>query len=645
MSQSADLYTILRFYANRTHAPDIAVDSFIVFLEKYAKRHAAERPDLGLWAQDTSRKVWAELPGLSKEGKCVLYTNEKGTLVTIPHFYVDAIQHAYKAAEESPELPFPDETALKLILPATLIRNINLELDLGPYLAAPQETPLPILKVVFPEGSGSVLILAPMVPKRLLELSLLKIRQYLRSHNNKEYVQHKLAPAFQGKESQLKEALNQLLVRPFDALNDLEKAGDFSFPFWAYFTSLVKGDIKKKNDRLAEDTAVLQSVLVVEIFNNYYKGKVTRQKEAETAFRNLELQLEKAPFFFTLDDIIRFPDTKGIPLLGQYTQEALEAYIKSKTTTAAGPEQLPELLILHGIGGERWFVRKSRMLPLCVRLLGEARPRVKAALSQRWYKLMGDYRSEPAMEDDQEFEQELAELGAGLSPALMAVLEDQKLYLVHEELAGTENGIPEAGRLFYKGTLAPMSELLLIKRKDLLTDVRMLLPFWLTIPVISGIIAFFKSWGKRRKPRKIRTVRAVRDVREEPAEDAESLPANGAAASAARRQAFKAAAQKTQNRLVPEGYTPDSYLLELQDRWNRLINVEAKENLTEDVNSLIRDYLRRTIRTLRSAAFTAERITELSDSLAETPTLQKLPARESLRLYIHLYIAKLLSQI
>ena len=73
----------------------------------------------------------------------------------------------------------------------------------------------------------------------------------------------------------------------------------------------------------------------------------------------------------------------------------------------------------------------------------------------------------------------------------------------------------------------------------------------------------------------------------------------------------------------------------------RLINAQAKANLAEDVNSLIRDYLRKTARTLRAATFTAERIEDLAKTLSESPNLVKIQARDSLRLYIQLYMVKL----
>lgn len=647
MNQAADLYTILRFFANRNKSPSFTVESFIAFLEKYAKRYAAERADLAPWAVDTARKVHDGLPTLAEAGKCSMATGDRGLTITISQFFADLVQQAYRRVEEMPEVPFPDEAALKSVLPPDQLRNLNLEVDLEAFMNNPQVTPLPIIRLVFPESAGSILLLSGMIPKKILELALLKARHYLRTHNNKEYVLHKLAPAFQGKESMLKETVNQLLVRPYDSMAELEKAGDFSFPFWAYFSSLVKGDIRKKNDRLPEDNAVLQAMSLIEFFNNHYKGRMQKERESETALRSLEVQLDKSPYYFTIDDIIHFRDTKGVPLLGQYTKEALEDFIKTKTTKTAGLDQMPELLIIRGLNDERWYIRKSRLLPLCVKMLGETRPRIKTAITQRWFKLQTDYRDDPAMEDDDAFDKELTELTENFSPVLASILHEKTLYLVHEELEGTESGIPEAGRLFYKGALAPMSELYLLHRKDLLTDVRMLLPFWHSVPVLSGIIAFFKRWG-RKKPKKngrsaerrtpgvsIESEKIYGEAR------AEEPQSRGGITSQQRKAELKRAAKAIEQKLLPSGYELGDYLEELEERWNRLISPQAKANLTEDVNALIRDYLRKTARSLRAATFTRERIEELARTLSESPNLQKISARDSLRLYIQLYMVQL----
>ena len=635
MSQAADLFTILRFYANQAKTPTLRVDAFVAFLEKYAKRYETERPDLAPWAVDTADKVQAGLRAIAETGRCTLNGGDRNLTVTISQYFVDLLQQVYRTLEETPEILFPDEAGIRVSIPDDQLRAIKLDEDFADYLAAPQGAPLPIIKLVFADGLGSILLLSGMIPKKILELAFIKARHYLRTHNNKEYVLHKLAPAFQGKESLLKEAVNQLMTRPFDSIAEMERAGDFSFPFWAYFASLVKGDIRKKNDQLPEDIAIMQAVLLIEFFNNYYKGKAQKERDTDTALRNLDLLLDKAPFHYSLDDITQFTDTKGVPLLGQYSVEALEEFIKTKTTKTESLNKLPELLIIHGLKGERWYVKKGNMLPLCAKLIGEARPRIKSSITQRWFRLMSDFQSVPEMESDDAFDLELTDMTEQTAPVLLALLQEKTLYLVHEETSGSETGIPEASRLFYRGTLAPMSELFLLYRKDLLTDVRMLLPFWYTIPFFSAIIAFFH---RRSQPKPAATRRAPPPRNEQPIHAFDDEPKTH---KVDRKTELKNAARTIEKRLVPEGSTLESYLSQLEGKWNRIINPQAKKNLTEDVNSLIRDYLRKTARTLKAATFTPERIQELARTLSESPSLTKIPSRDALRIYIQLYMVKL----
>ena len=52
------------------------------------------------------------------------------------------------------------------------------------------------------------------------------------------------------------------------------------------------------------------------------------------------------------------------------------------------------------------------------------------------------------------------------------------------------------------------------------------------------------------------------------------------------------AAASIEKILVPPDSSLDSELTSYLNEWNHLLDKEAKKNLTEDVNSLIRDYLR-----------------------------------------------------
>ena len=76
-----------------------------------------------------------------------------------------------------------------------------------------------------------------------------------------------------------------------------------------------------------------------------------------------------------------------------------------------------------------------------------------------------------------------------------------------------------------------------------------------------------------------------------------------------------------------------------------MIGKTAHDNLTEDVNSLIRDYMRKVLRTLHASGFTPERISSLADSLVSTPSLMKIKNTPALKRYTELFMIKLVKNI
>jgi hypothetical protein len=623
-----DLYPILRAYANKNNSPFIDIDAFLEFLEKYANHKAENSTEWVKWTKDIGIKFWTEMSDLTEAGKCVLMADTPEGRIYMPFYYVDLLQNAYRSIDDSADSPFPCEENLRITLPEDQVKPVSIASDLGPFFEKGEAGLLPVIKLIFPEGFGNALILAPMIPGRLMETAMLKMRHYLRSHGNRDFVFHKLVPQFQERQKNLKEILDQIMIRPFDCINAMKTYGDFSWLFWATFCSLVKKDIAKKKETLNEDIAAVQAACVIEACNSLYKARAIRQREQEIAFRELELHMEKPPFYFTLDQITRFTSSKGTALLGNYSTEDLEAYIEKKITETKN-SHIPEWLILRD-KSEKWYVRREKYLPLCSRLLIDSRPLVKKAITSRWVNLIRSFRTENAMENDDAFDKLLSVYTAKLSPPLMALLKDQKLLWVYEELEQAQGIIPASSRIFSRGQLIPMNALYVLRRKDLLTDARILLPFWYSIPILSAIIAFFKGLGKKKKKQN--------ETDDEP-EDVES--GNNETAGDIRD-----AAKKIEAELVPKGQTLDSFLAELETRWSRLLDKQARADLVNDVNSLVRDNLRHSVRIHKTRKINQEGLEETADGIvAHTPALQSLGGQDSLRMYMELYMVKLLLNI
>ena len=632
MAQRTDLYTILVSYANKNNSPYIEIDPFLDFLGRYAKKHSIEQPEWLKWVDERTVKFWAEMSVLVEEDKCVLLADTASGRIYMPHFYVDVLAKAYQNADENADLPFPSEESLRITVPEDHLQVMNSGEDLVSFLIAEQEPANPIIKIKFPDGFGSALVLADMIPRRLTEIGILKIRHYLHKGGNKEYTLHKLLPQLQGRENYLRDYINHILTRPMDCYNSIEEGGEFSYLFWAHFCILTKNDIKKKKEFLSEDIAVYQAIFIIESVNGYYKSLAVKRRQVELAFKSLENHLAKPPYLYTLAQVLKFTSSKGVLLLGQYSKEDLEGWIRKKTTESENNE-LPVLLFVQGQNGERSFLLKEKMLALCSRLIAEARIKVQDELSKHWRRLLMEYSKEPAMDNDGEFEKSLQKITARLVPVLTAVLKDPKLLLVYEEMEQSQNGVPPALKIFNRGQLLPYSALFLINRKDTLLDVKLSLPFWYSTPIFTGILAFFKGLSGKGKSPKLSSPKAP----EEPHSSRKGKDRAGE---------IRDAAGELEAALVPSGHTLDSYLEELESRWSRLIDRQAREDLVHDVKSLIRDSLRHNLKLQKHFVLTREIISQMAANIViRTPTLAALGGRDSLILYAELYLIRLLQNI
>jgi hypothetical protein len=634
MTKTVDLYDIMRAYSNKNGSPYINIDTFIAFMSKYAARLAAAQPEWVEWISETSLKFWDAMGEYTESGRCVLLTDTPQGRVYMPYYLVDKLKEAYRDLDESADAPFPNEDYFKVDLPPDQVQMLSLEMDLVSFFDKPSTDFLPLVKLVFPENSLSALILAPMIPHRLLEAAILKVRHYIKQHNNKEYFMHKLLPMFQGKEGSLREILDMLHTRPLDCLNSIEGGGETTYIFWASLCSFIKNDVRKKTERLSGDVAILEGIFVVETCLNLYKTRVQRERERETALRTLDQLMDKPPYYFTQDQIIKFTDHKGMPLLGLYSEADLNEYIK-KRVSESNEGAIPEWLVVQAKSGEQYYLKKDKYLLLVTRLIIDTQGIVKQDLMGRWTTLLNDFKSEPAMESDAEFERLLAGLSAVANPLLVTFLEDKKLPWVYSEQERTQKVIPPPSRIFDRGKLIPYSLLFLMKRKEMLVDAKLSLPFWYSIPILRSIIAFFSRLGKKKK----KSPPAVRKT-------GESIDLKDDTVNRDHFKEFANSVREMESQMVPIDKDIDSYLKELQNHWGQLLDPKAQHNLVEDVNALIRDNLRHSIRVWGKQRLSPASLQDLAQGIVNgNPTLRNINSRDALFLYMQIYMVKILKTV
>jgi hypothetical protein len=637
MAKVTDLYAILRAYSHKLGSPYIDIDVFTTFLSKYVHHLAAEQPEWADWIPETSLKFWDAMGEYTENGRCVLLTDTPEGRIYLPYYMVDKLKEAYQNLEASADIPFPNEETFKLSLPPDQVLVLNVETDLDPYFSKPAASLVPIIKLEFPDKNPDALVLATMIPRLLLEASIFKIRYYFDQHNNKEYIMHKLMPMFPGKEGILRENVAMVVSRPLDCLGSIDGGGDASYLFWASLCSLIKEDIRKKADRFSNDIAVMEAVHVVEVCLNLYKSRAQKERVKEIALRFLDQNMDKAPYYFTQDQIIKFTDSKGAPLLTQYTEADLNEHIKKKTSES--PDGLiPEWLVVSMRTGEQYYLKKDKYLSLTARLILDAQGVMKQTILSRWTAMLNNFKSEPAMESDVEFERLLAGLSSSMNPMLNDFLNDKKLFWVYDETERTQKVIPTAFKIFERGKLVPYNLLFLLKRRELLFDAKMSLPFWYSIPIIRSIIAFFSKMGKKKKQNRpgSRKVEAI---------DFDEVEASSESSKDHARE-FVNSVRDMETELVSGTKDINSYLKELQYQWGRLLDPKAQQNLVDDVNSLVRDNLRQSLRVWRKQRLSLVHLRDLAQGLVYgNANLRTLANRDALMLYMQVYMIKLLKTI
>ena len=115
--------------------------------------------------------------------------------------------------------------------------------------------------------------------------------------------------------------------------------------------------------------------------------------------------------------------------------------------------------------------------------------------------------------------------------------------------------------------------------------------------------------------------------------------------SSTNKAEVKKAIEQVEKQLVPDGSSLEQELSNTELQWNKQITKQSREQLTEDVNSLIKDYIRSTARTLKSSKFNIQRIENLANTLVKTPSLQNIREQNHLTKYVQLYILKLVKNM
>jgi hypothetical protein len=628
-----DLLPLLRAFALKTRSPNIDLRQFLTSLSK---------------GQVQPGEVEAALKELPAESVIVVSKEgEKPRILTLPDFHVIALIDEYHRLGDEPSRPFPrEETA-----PAKIPPNVIIAADVKAQLGALMETSGPgmtgIVRLQFPEGVDSLIVPQESVGSDLVEAAVAKICRYLLDGKNAAYVETKLLGALRGSEVTVRQSMEDLALRPKKAASTVITPTDFSFRFWTHLSNLVLQDFRAKAEKTDQDVAVVQSAYIIGYAVFHKKGAVQREREWADDRKSLETQVRKAPFVFGFQDLYALKDEKGSTFVKKHSQDFIHSFLKEKTKRTEG-ETIPYLVRVNAAAQKKdYFIHRDFVVPVFLKKLAECSEELRRQYLDEWTAALKEDRTPDQAKNDASFRKDVEGRVRQGYPLLTALANGGLLYLLGEEGRIGEDAKRELKKCFaVESILRPFDELLGLSRLPLLKNARMYLPFWMTMPVLSAILRIFRRmFGGRGR------------ARDGDAESGSEAPVRQEAKIVARQVAEDAApkAQNKENLLryrrsvqsliaqyVPKGGTIDGTLSELAEKWNPLYASAQKKNLVEDVNALVRDFLRPVRRSFLIRPPDLKRIHALAEQLSTSKSLAQIKKRDVLMRYIELYMVRCL---
>ncbi len=696
MAASDLVLAMMRGYASRSRQVTFKFSQFSQFVQRYAASHQGQHPALEAFVTEPTRPLRAALEELAQKRECELELDgDELATISMTKYLMDKIAAAYKEIDENSEIPFPTEESLGLAFPPGRI-TVNIKSDFIKWLGVKPREPV-ALRLSFPEDITSMLVSSDLLERKLLEESVMKIHSYLSVGRNAAYALQKLAEVFTLKDQILHSMIHEIVTRPGAVVDTFKNPTEFNFAFWAHLVSIILKEFKAKTEKLPQEHSYCQASYLIGLYNVYYKGLVQRDQEIETALKGIESHIAAEPFYFTVSDVYAFTDDKGIALTKRCPRERIDAFLEEKSTRSKA-DLLPEIIRLRTANGREYFIHRTVVARLTLGKMFAAARAYREGYTQEWFQLLGAFKKTPVMTQDDAFLEDLERRVSEDDPLLGALLNFNLLYLARQGMIIQDEVTMRLDKILdlKRQALFPLDEIFGLRRRDLLAEARLRLPVWKTIPVLRRLLRLLDRLFTGRSQRPARDV--GRAAREEGQGDAtvnlaameefvdvdgeesgsttmlplaeEELPAgrrggkgagaksggglralvdgSGPSAISTNKQrvaAYRRAIEGLKVKLIGKDVPIDVRLKELSDRWNPLYADKPKQNLIEDVNSFVRDEVRRIRRSLLTKPPDLARVKNLSQQISESSVFDEIKRKDEFREYIQLYLIKILGKV
>lgn len=682
MSSPIDIIRLLSQYLKSHTNPRVSYSQLLAYTERYLQQNETDNPHMEDLRRDTHRILSHHLRSLEEKGRIEIQRSE-GQAVSIffEEFFHEQIAEYYQKVLDDPQQSLANEENLKFELPEDRIQSVDIKQNFVDWLNDDSDT-VRIVRLLFPSNIASLISTSALLKKEMITSSIQKVRQYLHHQRNSTYITQKLMPIFKGREVAVKDLMRLITQSPEGATRTVIEASELSFQVWTQLSTFIIKEYESKADKLEEEHNFCQAAYLIGYYCVYFKGREQKKKDQAGAIKTLVNTLKKPPYAFTISEIQALRDDKGIPLLKKFSKETLHQFIEEETTTPQGSD-LPAMLNLKLPNDSNVYLYRSVMTKVLENQRLRAAKSFRDFYKNSWYSAMMDNDELNTMSDDEEFKKHVYNRLRERFPLLFSLLRFELLYLMTQEKSNPQDVKHICGQYIdtRHETVRDITDILELDRKKILSDARILLPFWMSVPILRGFVHLFRRLflGKdfveryhaerfdheaqkstRKKGKASTPIEAtskqfgtVRDgenadkvqVRAREQAQGDDVPVlSGAQTAKAQRSDFKKLVQRLEPEFLDRGKSLEMSLRELIDKWNPILDEGKRKDLVEDVNSMCRDFIRGLKISYRKPPPSANTIREMAHRLAGNDTFSRIRDKNYLEQYIQLYFLKLLGR-
>jgi hypothetical protein len=680
MSLETEVCKHLGLYLKRNQQSQVTYSSFLGYLERQLQQNEQSNEDLEELRKDPHQVLSNVLRNLEKNQKVILLrSSDQPLTIQYPEYFISEITHLYIEASQQMTAPLPAENLLTHPVPEQLIQPIDIKTEFVSWLhkALPdgsqsdsednnQESdsidPRPVLRLLFPDGLPSLISTKEALQDKMVVSCVQKLRNYLINPKNMAYIKQKLAPVFKGREIPLRDILQQILTSPEQCAKGILSSTDFLFQFWTHLSTNIIKEFNDKQDKQIDEQNYCQASYLLGYYSVYCKGIEQRKKDSESGLKSFINMLKKPPYAFTMQEMYTFTDDKGVLLLQKCTREQLHSFIADNMRSKDG-NALPVLLRLQLPNGKQVFVVYESIPQIIISLLSKVQKQFRDYYLLTWQKAFKEGKTLSTIESPKKFELHVEERLKHYYPLLYSVLKFDSIFLVSQESYTKA----EAKQILISlidiknKTLKNYSDILNLSHSQLLSDTKIMLPFWIVVPLLKNIVLFFRKLflGKdfvytdgtgldyegQEADSSAHFSQSSGSTAKELGAAKQTNPTTSSSQSAKSQKAeFKNKVLEIAEEFTYPGKSLEQSLKASIDEWNTLLEPKAKQNLIEDVNSMCRDFLRGLKISYRKNPPSVSDIQEMAKRLSTNDVFSRIRNRDGLREYIELYFLKILSK-